>query len=105
MKRIYESDQFTGQRVAPAAVEVNIHSGGEDGADNSGNTIDIKEKQGVWTMFFRALNNWHERRQTVKILRGLNSSQLKDIGLSCVDVDKLYGNRDDNRKVWPNWPK
>ncbi|NMP27964.1 DUF1127 domain-containing protein [Rahnella sp. SAP-1] len=33
--------------------------------------------------------HWWQRRKTVKILRALNSDQLKDIGLSRNDIDKL----------------
>ncbi|KAB7897100.1 DUF1127 domain-containing protein [Rouxiella sp. S1S-2] len=108
MKRICECDQFTSQRVTSAAAEVSMHQSVESGEGKTTHVIDenkVNEKPGVWIAFVRAINHWHERRQTLKILRGLNSTQLKDIGLSCGDVDKLYGNRDDNRKVWPNWPK
>lgn len=82
MKRISESDQFISKVTAVETV-----------------------KYSLWTRLVNTFGGWRERRQAVKILRGLSSSQLKDIGLSCRDIDKLYGHRDDSRKVWPNWPK
>ncbi len=68
--------------------------------------IDNSElKLGWWAVFVKSFRNWREQCQTRKILRGLSDTQLKDIGLSCRDIDKLYGERDYSRRVWPNWPK
>lgn len=116
MKRICASDQFTHSLAAveaAAPVSDNPHAERANDPAAVGNPplfadklIDNGElKLGWWAIFAKVFAGWRERRQTVKILRGLSDSQLKDIGLSCRDVDKLYGERDYSRKVWPNWPK
>ncbi|MEG3132146.1 DUF1127 domain-containing protein [Rouxiella sp. T17] len=87
MKRISDSEQFLN----------NVHV--------------IAEPQGEVTsgrrrFFLNALSSWWARRQTAKILKNLSNEQLKDIGLGRREIDKLYGvSGDENRKVWPNWPK
>lgn len=116
MKRICASDQFTQSTLAvdtaapvgdlPPATGVDGPAVVKNAQPFADKMIDHAElKLGWWAVFVNALAGWRERRQTHKILRGLSDSQLKDIGLSCRDVDQLYGERDDSRKVWPNWPK
>ncbi|WP_369790577.1 DUF1127 domain-containing protein [Rouxiella sp. WC2420] len=105
MKRICESDQFitrvTGV-IDAADAEKTVASTGkftDKYIDNSA------LKLGWWDRFVIAFAGWRERRQTARILKGLSASQLKDIGLSCHDIDKVYGHRDVSRKIWPHWPK
>ncbi|MCC3703409.1 DUF1127 domain-containing protein [Rouxiella badensis] len=105
MKRISDSDQFTtnASAIQQTAADASKH---DVSAQLSDKYLDNGElKLGWWRTFFTSYANWRERRHTMKILRGLSSCQLKDIGLSCGDVDKLYGNRNEDRKIWPNWPK
>lgn len=116
MKRICESDRLTPSLAAvEAAVPVdnvqqarcvNRAAAGGNAPPFADRLIDHSElKLGWWAILVKAFAGWRERRQTVKILRGLSDTQLRDIGLSCYDIDKRYAERDHSRKVWPNWPK
>lgn len=87
MKRITNSEQFLNnvQMISERPVEVTTGRKG---------------------YFLNALSSWWGRRQTARILQNLSNEQLKDIGLGRQEIDKLYGvGGDENRKVWPNWPK
>lgn len=116
MKRICESDQFTPSHAAveTAAPVDNLQQARGINRPTAGGCaplladklIDHGElKLGWWAIVVKAFAGWRERRQTVKILRGLSDTQLRDIGLSSQDIDKLFAERDYSRKVWPNWPK
>ncbi|MDR3432643.1 MAG: DUF1127 domain-containing protein [Rouxiella aceris] len=86
MKRISESEQFTGYLPSATAAQCN-------GGEAPQLTVEpllpppaaINWKRSAIAMF----QHWWQRRKTVKILRALNSDQLKDIGLSRNDIDKL----------------
>lgn len=105
MKRICESDQF----ITRVTGDINAQDAEKTVASAEKFTDKYFDnsalKLGWWDRFITAFARWREQRQTARILNGLSASQLKDIGLTCRDIDKVYGHRDASRKVWPHWPK
>lgn len=86
MKRITESEQFTG--YLPSAVTT--HCNGEATPKLVAQPLLATPATIGWKRSAIAmLQRWWQRRKTVKILRALNCDQLKDIGLSRNDIDKL----------------